>query len=218
MEPRAVVFDLDYTLAVTRRDRQALLDEATATAGVRDIDRREYLDAHGTHVADETRTPIFDAILDEGDPEAVARAYRRAVNGALVPVEGAADLVADLRERYRVGVLTDGPGRAQRSKLERLGWTDAFDAVVVTGDLPAAKPDPRTFEAVLAAVDAPAGETVFVGDHPEADVRGATRAGLSAVQVLGGRFDPAPEAVAHVRRAELVPALRDLLLDRSSGA
>jgi putative hydrolase of the HAD superfamily len=213
MDPSAVVFDLDYTLAVTQRDRQQLLDAATGTAGVADIDRQEYLAAHGAATASETRAPIFDALVESGDPDAVARAYREAVNDALVPVDGAADLVADLREERPVGVLTDGPVRAQRSKLAALGWEDLFDAVVVTGSLPAGKPDPRTFEAVLGELSAPAAGTAFVGDHPEADVRGAARAGLTPVQVLGDRFDPAPEAAVRVDREELVPALRALLLE-----
>jgi putative hydrolase of the HAD superfamily len=193
-----------------------LLDAATAAAGVRHIDRQEYLAAHGAHAASETRAPIFDALLADGDPVAVARAYRQAVNDALVAVGGAADLVADLRETCPVGVLTDGPVRAQRSKLETLGWRDLFDAVVVTGSLPAAKPDPRTFEAVLDELGVGPERTAFVGDHPEADVRGAASAGLWPVQVVGDRFDPVPEAAIHVDRTELASALRDLLLDCAS--
>jgi len=37
-------------------------------------------------------------------------------------------MLADLRGEYRVGLLTNGPVRAQRDKLETLGWEDAFDA------------------------------------------------------------------------------------------
>jgi len=212
----AIVFDLDYTLAVPGRDRQTLLDEATDAAGVRGIDRREYLDAHGANLASETRAPIFDALVDDGDPEEVASAYRRAVEGALVPVDGAAALVRDLRESHRVGLLTDGPTRAQWGKLETLGWTDLFDAVVVTGALPAGKPDPRTFEAVLDELGAAPPETVFVGDHPEADVRGAAETGLVAVQVLDGRFERVPGADAYVDRDDLTERLRDLLLRQAS--
>lgn len=212
----AVVFDLDYTLAVPERDRQTLLDEATAAAGVRDIDRREYLDAHGADLASGTRAPIFDALIDGGDPEEVARAYREAINDALAPVDGAGGLVTDLRDQFRVGVLTDGPTRAQWSKLEALGWTDLFDGVVVTGALPAGKPDPRTFEAILDDLGVTPEEAVHVGDHPEADVRGAAEAGLLAVQVLDGRYDRAPEADAHVERETLAAELRDWLLRQRS--
>lgn len=211
MSLAAVVFDLDYTLAVPERDRQTLLDEATAAAGVREIARAEYLDQHQQHQATETRKPIFDGLLAEGDSEAAAHAYRTAVNDALVPVPGAVDLVEELRTQYQVGLLTDGPIRAQRSKLETLGWTDLFDGTVVTGSLPAGKPDRRAFDAVLAELGVAPAVTAYVGDHPEADVYGAKNAGMSAVQVLDGRFDPVPEADGHVERESLVDDLRAFL-------
>lgn len=216
MAIRAVVFDLDYTLAVPERDRQALLDEATEAAGVPPIDRTEYLDAHSTDIASETRGPIFDALLEEGDPGAAARAYRQAVEDALVPVDGAAALVRDLRESYGVGLLTDGPTRAQWGKLETLGWTDSFDAVVVTGALPAGKPDPRTFEAILERLGHGPGETVFVGDHPDADVRGAAAAGMVTVQILDSRHGRVPAADAAIEREQLGVGLRNLLLQQAS--
>lgn len=203
MSLAAVVFDLDYTLSVPDRDRQTLLEEATAAAGVRDIDRQEYLTQHQQDRATETRAPIFDALLCDGDPAAVARAYRAAVNDALEPVDGVVELVERLREEYRVGLLTDGPVRAQRSKLERLGWTDLFDDVVVTGSLPAGKPDPRAFEAILGELGVAPGAAVYVGDNPDADVRGAKDVGMAAVQVLTDRFERAPEADAYVERDRL---------------
>jgi putative hydrolase of the HAD superfamily len=216
MALRAVVFDLDYTLAVPDGDRQTLLDEAADAAGVRPIDRQEYLDAHAADLASETRAPIFDALLEEGDPEEVASAYRVAVEDALVPVEGVGALVRELRGSYRVGLLTDGPTRAQWGKLETLGWTDLFDAVVVTGTLPAGKPDPRTYEAILDELGVAPPETAFVGDHPEADVRGAAAAGMFTVQVLDGRRERVPEVDAAVDREHLAEGLRDLLLRQAS--
>jgi len=211
MEPTAVVFDLDNTLAVTRRDRQTLLDEATDAADVRPIDRAEYLAAHGEDLASETRAPIFDSIIDEGDPGAVAASYRDAIRRDLAPVDGAESLVRDLRTDYRVGLLTDGPMRAQHDKLEHLGWTDLFDAAVVTGSLPAGKPDERAFRAILDALDVEPAETVFVGDNPTADIEGAAAAGLVTVQVLRDGETPSAAAHATVSAESLVEELRGLL-------
>jgi putative hydrolase of the HAD superfamily len=216
MSLAAVVFDLDYTLAVPERDRQTLLDEATAAAGVRDISRAEYLDHHGQHRATETRAPIFEGLLTEGDPDAAAHAYREAVNDALVPVPGVVELVEELRTQYRVGLLTDGPIEAQQSKLETLGWTDLFDEVVITGSLPAGKPDSRTFAAICSRLGVAPGAAVYVGDHPDADVRGAAAAGMSAVQVLTDRFERVPEADGYVTRETLGEDLRAFLSERAS--
>lgn len=215
MEPTAVVFDLDYTLAVPDRPRQTLLDTATDAADVPRIGRDEYLAAHDADLATETRAPIFDAILDEGNPMAVAAAYRDAVESALVPVPGVEALLTDLGERYLLGLLTDGPTRAQYGKLDTLDWTDRFDAVVVTGSLPAGKPDPRAFEAILDALGVAAGEAVYVGDHPTADIVGAADAGLFAIQVVTDRFDVSPAADATVCGDRFAEDLRTLLLSQA---
>lgn len=213
---RAVGFDLDDTLAVTTRDRAAILAEATQAASARRVDRQEYLRAHDDHAAEgESREPVFRALVDDDRAGEAAEAYRGAVEAALAPVDGAETVLRRLRDRYRVGLLTDGPARAQRSKLETLGWTDGFDATVVTGDLGTPKPDPAAFEALLSALGAEASATAYVGDHPERDVAGAAAAGLLAVHVRGPDDDPAPDADAVVRREELaaLPGVLDALQD-----
>ena len=216
----AVGFDLDYTLCLPARDRETLLAEAVAAADAPPVDewtsRAAYRDAHRDHLTDETRAPVFERLLDgagvDADPERLAAAYRERVNDALVPVDGAAGLLDDLRGRYRLGLLTNGPRRAQRSKLETLGWSDAFDAVCVSGELPAGKPDARAFAALLDALGTTADETAYVGDEIEADVGGASAAGLRVVQVVReGGPDPDPRADAHVRVEALAATLPGVL-------
>lgn len=211
----AVVFDLDDTLAVTERDRQRLLDETTDVTGIHDIDRAAYLDAHGDVEADETRAPIFERLLDDAadaSPETVATVYREAILDALTPVPGVATMIRDLRDSYRVGLLTDGPRLAQRSKLDALGWTELFDAVVITGDLPAGKPDGRTFAAICERLDVAPGRAVYVGDRPDVDVGGAAAAGMATVQVCyEGGPEPHPDVDATVDRRALATDLPDLL-------
>jgi putative hydrolase of the HAD superfamily len=215
----AVTFDLDDTLAVTRRDRATLLREACEAVGAPPLSREAYLAAHAENLTAETRAATFAALLDEAgaddvDPEALAAAYRERVNGALVPVPGAAALLDALRGRYRIGLLTNGSVRAQRAKVDRLGWTDAFDVLLVTGELSAGKPDPRAFAAACEALDADPARTVHVGDDPTTDVGGAHDAGIRAVQVLGADDRPDPRAVAHVRRADLADELPGILREQ----
>ena len=191
---RAVGFDLDDTLAVTRRDRETLLAEATARANVEGVDRKAYLEAHRRHSGSEGRRPVFEALVDDG-AGALTRAYREAVAEAMEPVAGAEKLLSTLAGRYRLGLLTDGPERTQRDKLRELGWTDAFDAVVVTGGIDAPKPHPGGFRALADALDVPPAAVAYVGDDPERDVAGAATAGMTPVQAVydGG---PAPHPLA----------------------
>jgi putative hydrolase of the HAD superfamily len=220
MSIRAVGFDLDYTLAVPERDRQTLMDEASAAVEAPQFSREAYLDAHGQHLTGRSRTPVFDQLLaDVGDTDvdaaALARAYRERVSGALRPVPGVESLVADLRSQYRVGLLTNGPTLAQRDKIAKLGWEDDFDVALVTGDLPAGKPDPSAFQALVDALGVAPEETVYVGDDVDADIAGAHRAGLQPVQVtFPGSAPPDNKAVAHIERDRLVEDLRAFLRDR----
>ncbi|MFB6095960.1 MAG: HAD family hydrolase [Haloferacaceae archaeon] len=213
---RAVAFDLDYTLAVPDRDRETILSEAVEATGAPRLTREEYLAAHSDNLTEETREPVFEALLADRETDTpacdVARAYRERVTDALVPVPGVEGLLSELRGTYRLGLLTNGPTVAQREKLRVLGWTEAFDVALVSGELAAGKPDRAAFAALVEALGVEPGETVFVGDRVGDDVGGAAAAGLLPIQVLyPGGPDPDERAVAHVQREDLVARLPELL-------
>lgn len=210
MALRAVVFDLDYTLAVVSRDRSTLLSEASESADIPvGFSREEYGAAHQRAHAHETRGPIFTELLEEGEAgEALAEAYRNAIADSLEPIDGAESLIADLKERYAVGLLTNGPIIAQRDKLQTLDWEELFDATVITGELERGKPHPEAFEAIIEALDVAPDEAVYVGDSVEADVVGASEIGIPVVQVLyPGGPEPDSRANVHINREDLVADL-----------
>ncbi|SFS48774.1 HAD family hydrolase [Halostagnicola kamekurae] len=212
----AVVFDLDETLAVPDRDRETILEDVTAATGIPSISRESYLDAHRQNLTQTTRKPIFAELLadreTDADAEELAVAYRQTIADSLSPVAGVESLLADLRDRYSVGLLTNGPVRAQRDKLETLGWERAFDAALVTGELEAGKPDPRAFDAILSELAVDAENAVYVGDDVEADIAGATNAGMDAIQVLKPD-GPAPDdrAAGHLAQDSIATELPDVL-------
>ena len=212
----AVGFDLDETLAVPARDRGTILDDAVEAVGGPPLTREGYLDVHGRHLTGDTRTPIFAALLDGRDtdvePATLAAAYRREIADALAPVPDVEPFVRRLSAEYRVGLLTNGPTRAQRDKLTTLGWSDLFDVALVTGDLDAGKPRAAAFDALLDALESAPEETAYVGDDVDADIAGAADAGLTPIQVLyEGGPEPSPRAADHLPRDELVTRLPELL-------
>ena len=215
MTVSAVVLDFDYTLTVPDRPRQEVLDEATDAVGAPRMSREAYLEAHGRHLDSDSRVPIFAELLPEDSdvsPEALTDAYREKVADSLREVEGVPGLLADLREEYALGLLTNGPADAQRSKLDRFDWVEAFDVVVITGEIEAGKPDERAFRAVLDELGVESDEAVYVGDDPKKDVEGAKRAGMYAVQVLHDDGpDRHPDADAYVERDSLATDLPEII-------
>jgi putative hydrolase of the HAD superfamily len=95
--------------------------------------------------------------------------------------EDAAPVLDALRGEYRLALVTNGASCLQREKFEASGLTDRFDAVVVSGDLRSAKPDPAVYAHALDALGARPADAVMVGDSLRNDVDGPLAAGLRAI-------------------------------------
>lgn len=80
-----------------------------------------------------------------------------------------------------LAVITNGASDTQRGVLRALGIEGRFDAVIVSGEVGVAKPDPAVFELALDVLDVPADHAWHVGDNVLTDVAGARAAGLTAV-------------------------------------
>lgn len=87
----------------------------------------------------------------------------------------------DALATHRLGIVSNGRGSQQRSKLEQLGIIDRFDCVVISAEVGQRKPEPTIFLTACAALGVAPDETVYVGDQYETDAVGARRAGLTGV-------------------------------------
>ena len=186
----AVLFDLDGTLY----DR----DEV-----VRRVAHEQY-ETFRERFGDLDRERLIARTLDLDDHGYARRAdvYRRLLDGARVDAALAPDLEAHFWDCYcrhcrqpqdtvatldalksagkRLGVITNGPIDWQSRKLRTLGLEQYFDEVVISDAVGVAKPDARIFNLALERLGATAGESMYVGDHPEIDIAGALGAGLAA--------------------------------------
>lgn len=210
----AVCFDLDSTLCVSEQSdadiHAAVFDRVDpdpffAPADVRAVDATELPTAHSDR---EFYEHLYRAICADvgGDPAhapALAAATVDVVDETAVTFrQGAREALAHVRDRYEVGLVTNGGEAAQTAKLERLGVADAFDATVFcdpgAGIRP--KPHPAPFRAALSALDVSTDRCVYVGDSLDHDVTGANHVGLDSVWVpldrphedLPDDPDPAP--------------------------
>jgi putative hydrolase of the HAD superfamily len=98
------------------------------------------------------------------------------------PPEDCIPLLKTLREGgIKLGIITNGPVSWQMRKIEKTGMAPFFDAILVSDAEGIQKPDPRIFARALERCGTTASESIFVGDHPEADIAGARNAGLIPV-------------------------------------
>jgi phosphoserine phosphatase len=92
-------------------------------------------------------------------------------------------VLAALRTRFPLVLITNGPDDLQRMKLRRTGLGAHFEVVVTSGEVGAAKPAVEIFEAALDAARAAPERALMVGDDWRRDVVGAHAAGIAAVLV-----------------------------------
>jgi len=94
-----------------------------------------------------------------------------------VPYADAHEVVEELERRgVRVGLISN-VGFDVRPILRTHGFEQLARSATLSYELGAVKPDPRIFEAALAALGSGATETLMVGDHPEVD-RGGEALGI----------------------------------------
>lgn len=127
--------------------------------------------------------------LDEGEHLKPLLDLFCGVSPSLSLFPGAAALLQDLRKKYRLGLITAGMRAVQENKIRLLGIADLFEHVVFSSTLPENKPSPMPFRRLLEAMNVPAQRTVYVGDNPLFDFKGANELGMLTVRVRNPVFD-----------------------------
>jgi putative hydrolase of the HAD superfamily len=122
------------------------------------------------------------ALVPRDFPRLFAALYQHFGTGEAWRVRpGARAALVALRSRgLRTGCVSNFDHRL-RNILQAIGIADLLDAVILPSDCAAEKPDPRIFQAALAALQVSAAEALYVGDDPERDLAGAAAAGLRAI-------------------------------------
>lgn len=207
--------DLDDTLIATEAGAPRRFEDATTT--IRRIrpditaDTIKQAAARGLAV-DPNRGRLVNfmnelGITTDTEVQAVRDAYFESMPAGTELFEGVHEILATLRQRFRLAIITNGSSDLQRRKLTHFDLEHRVDWIVVSGELGIDKPDPAIFEHTLnlAGVEAP--RAAHVGDSLTSDIAGAGRSGLLPIWVetrfprdhpAGDEFAPAA-TIQHVR-------------------
>ncbi|NVJ16467.1 HAD family hydrolase [Myxococcus sp. AM010] len=202
MRPRAVFFDLDDTLidragAFTRYVDSLVSRYLSLLPAARRADAVAWMhavDARGGASRSAFCQQVTEAFPCLGlTPDALWEDMATRLPQLVQADAGVCDWVASVARCRPVVVVSNGSARVQRTKLARAGLAEVLPEVFLSGEVGAAKPDARIFEAALAHVGRSPEEVLHVGDDPERDVVGAARLGLATCWVSHGR--PWPSAL-----------------------
>lgn len=197
--PLAVLFDLDGTLV----DRASTLEEFLPLFARRCcsnpveqeadfIARFHELDAGGYGDKSILFTTLCCEFVLTAGPEELQDDFRSRCWQEARLFAGVEKMLERLRAAgFHLALVSNGSSVSQRSKIRAAGLEEWFDAVLISSEQRVSKPEPGIFERAARKLGVDTSDCLFIGDHPEKDVVGAARVGMTTVWVSHGDSWPA---------------------------
>jgi putative hydrolase of the HAD superfamily len=215
LSTRAVLFDLDETLYPERRFALSGFAEAARILSAETgMDGRQIYDLLVSALRRGERACAFQQLcVAFGWPEArtadLIEAYRQHHPRLRLPAASRRTL-HDLRQDWRLAIVTNGPAAIQERKVRALGLQPLVDAVVYASTCGSGegKPAKEAFLTAAHRLRVPPSRCVFVGDDPVRDIAGARGAGMKTIRVRRGYL-----ANAIIAAADEADAVTDAIAD-----
>ncbi|WP_078546866.1 HAD family hydrolase [Litchfieldia alkalitelluris] len=188
---KAVIFDLDGTLL--NRDESLklfinlqydrLINQLGHMPKEKYVSRFIELDRRGYVWKDKVYTQLADEFnIIALSPEDLLSDYIAEFKNCCVPFSGLFKMLSELKsENLFLGMITNGYGQFQMDNIETLNIKKYFDTILISEWEGTKKPDAIIFNRALERLGVTAHESIYIGDHPENDVKAAQSVGMKAI-------------------------------------
>jgi len=206
----AILFDLDNTLIdfmlMKRKACEAAID-AMISAGLKmhkEKAMKLLFELYGEKGIEYNK--IFQEFLEKAtggiDYRILAEgivAYRKAQVSYVKPYPGTVKTLVKLKERgMKLGIVSDAPSVNAWIRLVEMRLEDFFDVVVTFDETGQKKPSKAPFLRAIEKLGVRPEKTLFVGDWPERDIRGAKALGMRTAFAKYGNLVKAKSNADHV--------------------
>jgi putative hydrolase of the HAD superfamily len=197
---KAIFFDIDDTLydstKLTTMARQNSI-RAMIDSGLPEKDEKkiynllnEIIKKHGSNYGKH-----YDRLLEElglaPDPKIIAAgvvAYEHTKDGYLRPYPGVIPTLLKLKEKYMLGIISNGLAIKQWEKLIGLGIHHLFDVVATSEEQGVEKPQKEIFLFAVEKLGISPVDCMIVGDRLDTDILGGNIAGMKTVHLKKGKY------------------------------
>jgi len=202
VQAEAIAFDLDDTLCDYKGAKEAALTHVASTVSTQLRTRQGFLASYRIHEPrlfkaalsraisiEEYQTRRFQMPLESNrlptSPEKVKELNSTYMRRCNEEIQLFPEVVVVLRKLRNFGVplalIINGHSDRQRAKINALGLWRYFDAILISSEVRAAKPDARIYQITAETLGVKTSELLMVGDSLHDDYRGALHAGCQAL-------------------------------------
>lgn len=188
---KSVIFDLDGTLLNRDASVQKFIEHQynrlKETLGhmpkERYVSRFIELDCRGYVWKDKVYQQLVDELdIKELSWEALLEDYQTEFYKYCVPFPKLHSTLEKLKKHpIQLGMITNGKGQFQMDNIKALGIENYFHTILFSEWEGIKKPDPQIFQKALSQMNVAPNESMYVGDHPENDVKAAMDIGMVGV-------------------------------------
>jgi putative hydrolase of the HAD superfamily len=187
----AVLFDLDGTLLDRDASVKVFIDNQyeRLSKWVSHVPKEKYmtrfieLDRRGYVWKDKVyQQLVAEFNITQLTWEELLQDYIREFKNNCVPFPNLIQMLEELKSSNLIlGMITNGYGQFQMDNIRALGIHKYFDTIIVSEWEGIKKPSPQIFNRALERLNIGPNESVFIGDHPENDVKGAQNVGMKGI-------------------------------------
>ncbi|MEM5017880.1 HAD family hydrolase [Metabacillus indicus] len=188
---KVVIFDLDGTLLNRDESVKVFINRQyeRLNKSVNHIPKEKYtkrfieLDERGYVWKDKVYQQLTEELEITGVTwEDLLQDYISQFKNNCIPFQNLFEMLEELKNKnFILGMITNGIGQFQMDNIRALGIEKYFQTILISEWEGVKKPDPNIFLRALKQLDVPPNQSVYVGDHPENDVKAAQNVGMKAI-------------------------------------
>ena len=201
---KAIFFDLDHTLLNSMKaEREAIHDFIKTVQELNKINEEEFekewhknaLELYERYNRREItfeRQRIdrvkntflkFNIIKNDEEAKEIFKEYLKYYEKNWEVFNDATIVLEQLKNKYKLGIITNGDSVQQRQKIEKTNMDKYFSQIIISSEVGFSKPEKEIFELACIKINEEPKNCIMIGDNLKVDVKGAINAGLKGIWV-----------------------------------